>query len=120
MTQDIPTPPPEDIKKAERAILKKYWQSNLRLMAILLLVWAFVGLGCGVVFADYLNQYHLPGTGYPLGFWFAQQGSIVTFVLLILVYAILMNRLDRTHHEERDALFPDRQPEGKSYSGEGI
>lgn len=120
MTQDTPTPSPEEIRRAERTILKKYWQSNLRLMGVLLLVWAAVGLGCGVLFADVLNQYNLPGTGYPLGFWFAQQGSIVTFVLLILVYAILMNRLDRIHHEEREALHPEGELKGESYSGEGI
>ncbi|MEX0332706.1 MAG: DUF4212 domain-containing protein [Puniceicoccaceae bacterium] len=120
MTNDIPTPSREEIRRAEGRILKKYWQANLRLMGILLLVWSAVGLGCGVLFADVLNQYKLPGTGYPLGFWFAQQGSIVTFVLLILTYAILMNRLDRIHHDEREALVHREEPEGESYTGEGI
>ena len=120
MMRDTHTPEPADTEKAESAILKKYWQSNLRLMGILLLIWAFVSLGCGVLFADYLNQYHLPGTGYPLGFWFAQQGSIVAFVVLILIYALAMNRLDRIHHEEREALFPNKKREGESYSGESI
>ncbi|MEX0325882.1 MAG: DUF4212 domain-containing protein [Puniceicoccaceae bacterium] len=120
MTNDTPAPSPEDIHRAEGKILKKYWFANLRLMGILLLVWAAVGLGCGVLLADILNQYKLPGTGYPLGFWFAQQGSIVTFVLLILVYAIRMNRLDRIHHDEREAIHPTVEPKGESYSGEGI
>ena len=69
-------------------------------MVILLLVWAAAGLGAGVLFADRLNAYTLPGTGFPLGFWFAQQGSIIAFVLLILVYCLLMNRIDAEHHEE--------------------
>ena len=72
-----------------------YWRTNLRLMIGLLIVWAFAGLGCGILWADFLNQWSLFGTGYPLGFWFAQQGSILIFVLLILIYAVTMNRLDR-------------------------
>lgn len=74
---------------------RQYWRANLRYLAILLSIWAFVSLGCGVLFADWLNQYRLPGTGFPLGFWFAQQGSIYVFVVLILAYMVLMNRLDR-------------------------
>jgi len=86
-----------------KASLERYWRSNLRIMAALLFVWAFVSLGCGVVFADWLNQFRLPFTGFPLGFWFAQQGSIVVFVICILVYCLAMNRLDNRHHEERIA-----------------
>jgi len=84
--------------------LDRYWRSNLRLMAALLAVWAFISLGCGIVFADWLNRFHLPLTGFPLGFWFAQQGSIVVFVLCILVYCLAMNRLDERHHQERVAI----------------
>ena len=69
-------------------------------MVILLFVWAAVGLGAGVLFADRLNAYTLPGTGFPLGFWFAHQGSIIAFVVLILVYCLLMNRLDERRHRE--------------------
>ncbi len=81
-------------------------------VAGLLLVWAFVGLGCGVLFADWLNQFHLGG--FPLGFWFAQQGSILVFVLLILVYALAMRALDRRHHEELEALRRDRREHGET------
>lgn len=97
-------PPPDLRDPAVHASLDRYWRSNARLTLALLLIWAFVGLGCGVLFADVLNQYRLPGTGYPLGFWFAQQGSIVAFVLLILVYCIFMNRLDARHHAEIEEL----------------
>lgn len=117
MTADTPTP--TNITREEDAILKRYWRSNLRLMGVLLLLWAAAGLGCGVLFADSLNRFNLPGTGYPLGFWFAQQGSIIVFVLLILVYAVLMNRIDRAHHAEREALRPSGD-EAESFTGEGI
>ncbi len=80
------------------AAIDRYWRSNVRLMAVLLLIWAVAGLGCGVLFADALNGFQLGG--FPLGFWFAQQGSIVVFVLLILVYALVMNQLDARHHRE--------------------
>lgn len=73
-------------------------------MAALLVIWAGVSLGCGILFADWLDQWKLPGTGYPLGFWFAQQGSIVVFVMLILAYCIVMNWLDRLHHEELERI----------------
>jgi putative solute:sodium symporter small subunit len=84
----------------------RYWRANVRIMAILLLIWASVGLGCGVLFADTLNQWSLGG--FPLGFWFAQQGSILVFVLLILVYALLLNRLDRRYRQPEPAA--DRDP----------
>ena len=72
--------------------MQGYWRKNVTIMIVLLTIWAFVGLGCGVLFADWLNQFSLGG--FPLGFWFAQQGSIIVFIILILVYAILLNRLD--------------------------
>lgn len=94
-----------DLQRPEvHAALDRYWRSNVRIMAVLLVVWASASFGCGILFADWLNQFYLPGTGFPLGFWFAQQGSIVVFVLCILVYCLLMNRLDRRHHEELEAL----------------
>ena len=82
------------------AALRSYWRKNVMIMIVLLVIWAAAGLGCGVLWADWLNQFKLPGTGFKLGFWFAQQGSIIVFVLLILVYCVLLNRLDRKHHDE--------------------
>ena len=116
MSDSDPTSHPSD---QEAAILSSYWRGNLRLMGLLLLIWAIVGPGCGVVFADFLNQFTLPGTHYPLGFWFAQQGSIVVFVILILVYAVLMNQHDKRHHADREALAP-KAPEPEHYRGSGI
>jgi putative solute:sodium symporter small subunit len=73
-------------------------------MAGLLVLWAAASFGCGILIADWLNQFRLPFTGFPLGFWFAQQGSIVVFVLCILLYCIAMNRLDRRHHDELERI----------------
>ena len=75
----------------------EYWARNLRYLRILLLIWFAVSFGCGILFADALDAVRIPGTGFGLGFWFAQQGSIYVFVVLIFVYARLMNRLDREY-----------------------
>ena len=72
-----------------------YWRSNLRCLGLLLSIWFFVSFGCGILFVDFFNRFHLPGTGFKLGFWFAQQGSIYCFVVLVFAYAAWMNRLDR-------------------------
>lgn len=73
----------------------EYWRANLKVMGVLLSIWFAVSFGAGILFARPLNAVELPGTGFPLGFWFAQQGSIYTFVVLIFVYVAVMNRLDR-------------------------
>ncbi len=69
-----------------------YWRANLRYLAILLTIWFAVSFGCGILFVDELNRLRIGGA--KLGFWFAQQGSIYVFVVLIFVYVYLMNRLD--------------------------
>ena len=81
---------------------RRYWRTNVCVMVVLLAAWAFVGPGCGILWADWLNGVGRIG-GVPLGFWFAQQGSIATFVVIILVYAIAMNRLDARYHRETRA-----------------
>jgi putative solute:sodium symporter small subunit len=74
-----------------------YWRANVRIVAGLLVIWFLVSYGCGILFVDLLNRVRIPGTGFKLGFWFAQQGSIYVFVLLIFYYVWRMNRLDREH-----------------------
>ena len=103
-TTDTPPPAPDLHEPHIHAALERYWRSNLRVMAGLLVVWAAVSFGCGILIADWLNQFRLPFTGFPLGFWFAQQGSIATFVVCILVYCVAMNRLDKLHHEEIERI----------------
>jgi putative solute:sodium symporter small subunit len=85
--------------------INRYWRRNIAIMSVLLLIWAAAGLGAGVLWADTLNAWSLGGI--PLGFWFAQQGSIIVFVVLILIYAVLLNRLDRQHHAELSTLRRD-------------
>ena len=72
-----------------------YWARNVRYVTALLLVWFIVSYGFGILLVEPLNRIYLVGSGLKLGFWFAQQGSIFVFVVLIFVYAALMNRLDR-------------------------
>jgi len=72
---------------------KAYWRANLRILAILMLIWFVVSFGCGILFVEPLNQIKLGG--FKFGFWMAQQGSIYVFVALIFVYVRQMNKLDR-------------------------
>ncbi|MBI5556846.1 MAG: DUF4212 domain-containing protein [Deltaproteobacteria bacterium] len=73
--------------------LRRYWRKNLSLMAVLLFIWALVSYGFGIIFVDQLNTIRI--AGFPLGFWFAQQGSIYVFVILIFVYHFRMKKIDR-------------------------
>lgn len=70
-----------------------YWKENLRYLLILLSIWFAVSYGAGILFKEALDSIKLGG--FPLGFWFAQQGSIYVFVILIFVYVHLMNKLDK-------------------------
>ena len=70
-----------------------YWRKNLLYLFILIAIWALVSFGFGILFVDQLDAIRIGGFG--LGFWFAQQGSIYVFIILIFVYVFLMNRLDR-------------------------
>lgn len=70
-----------------------YWRANLRLTAILLLIWFLAGFAAPILGIEWLNQFRVGNLG--AGFWMAQQGSIIAFVLIVLVYALLMDRLDR-------------------------
>ena len=75
--------------------LNQYWKTNLRYLAILLGIWFLVSYCFGIFFVDSLNQFRIGG--FKLGFWFAQQGSIYVFVILIFVYVRLMNKLDKKY-----------------------
>lgn len=79
---------------------KQYWKENLRYLLILLTVWFSASYGTGIVFRKLLDQFYIGG--FPLGFWFAQQGSIYVFVVLIFIYVRLMNRLDSKYGFDKD------------------
>mgnify|MGYP000474490606 CR=1 FL=1 len=75
--------------------MKAYWKENLSLMVKLLIIWFVVSFGCGILLVDVLNQIQIGG--YKLGFWFAQQGSIYTFVILVFYYTKKMGQIDRKY-----------------------
>ncbi|MFT4634206.1 MAG: putative solute:sodium symporter small subunit [Candidatus Pseudothioglobus sp.] len=87
----------DDVGRADQPLPNNsaYWHANLRLMCGLLSIWFLVSFGCGILWVDYLNQFHL--FGFKLGFWFSQQGAIYAFVILIFVYAWRMNQLDKAY-----------------------
>ncbi len=79
---------------------QQYWQANLRLLIICLIIWFVVSYGFGIILVEPLNSIQIGG--YKLGFWFAQQGSIYVFVALIFYYAWRMNKYDREFHVHED------------------
>ena len=80
----------ENVDKADG-----YWKENIRLVIILLIIWAVVSFGFGIVLVDVLNEFTF--MGFKLGFWFAQQGAIYVFVALIFVYAAKTHKLDQKY-----------------------
>ncbi len=79
---------------------RAHWRGNLRILAILLFLWAFVSFGCSIFLADTLDRIEF--AGFKLGFWMAQQGSLYTFVGIIGFYVWYMNRLDRKYDVHED------------------
>ena len=79
---------------------KDYWRANLKILIILLSIWFLVSFGFGIIFSDSLDQYQIGG--FKLGFWFAKQGSIYLFVVLIFIYLHLMNKLDKKYKDHND------------------
>ena len=77
-----------------------YWKETIALVRNMLIIWFVVSYGCGILFAPALNSIHLGG--YPLGFWFAQQGSIYAFIILIFWYARAMGKLDEKYDVHED------------------
>lgn len=80
----------------------RYWRQCLNIVYLILGIWAFISLGCGVLLRDTLDKL-MPKIGNaPFGFWMAQQGSIIGFLVLLLLYMVLMNSLDRKHGFDED------------------
>ena len=72
---------------------KEYWKANIKLLIDLLTIWLVIWFGFGIILSDFLDQFSIGG--FKLGFWFAQQGSIYGFVILIFVYVYAMKRLEK-------------------------
>ena len=79
---------------------QNYWRSNLKILSILLSIWFIVSFGFVIIWSDSLYQLQIGG--FKLGFWFAQQGSIYFFVILIFIYIYLMNRLDKKYKDKSE------------------
>ena len=80
--------------------MERYWKKNLQTLALLLFIWFLVSFGFGILWVEELNTNRMGG--FKLGFWFAQQGSIYSFVILIFIYVIRMNALDREFKVNED------------------
>jgi putative solute:sodium symporter small subunit len=80
--------------------MERYWKKNLQTLALLLFIWFLVSFGFGILWVEELNTIRMGG--FKLGFWFAQQGSIYSFVILIFIYVIRMNALDREFKVNED------------------
>ncbi len=80
---------------SDKTKLQRYWRENLRYLSILLFIWGFTSFGLSIAFVDELDKIRIGG--FKLGFWFAQQGSIYVFVVLIFVYVYIMNKLDKKY-----------------------
>ena len=77
-----------------------YWNANLIIVIFLLSIWFLSSFGAGILFSDYLDNFQIGG--FKLGFWFSQQGSIISFVFIIVIYCFLMNKLDKKYDSGGD------------------
>ena len=78
-----------------------YWKENIRILIFLLSIWFLVSFGFGILLSDWLDKFQIGG--FKLGFWFAQQGSIYVFIILIFIYIHLMNKLDKKYFGEKSS-----------------
>ena len=99
----------EEERAEKQQNAKAYWRENIRLLVTLMSIWFLVSFGAGILFRDFLDQFMLGG--FPLGFWFAQQGSIYVFIVLIFYYAWKMHRIEQLYQLDDDE---DEQGEGQA------
>lgn len=99
--ENLPRQSHHDSEVLSEANLRSYWRANIRVLCTLLAVWAFVAFGCGIVLGEWLDQFYIGG--FPLGFWFTQQGAMLVFVVLIFVYHFWMKRIERAHGVDDDS-----------------
>ena len=106
---NLPAHGSHDDDVVPEARVKAYWRANIKLLLILLAVWFTVSYGFGILLVDWLNRISL--FGFKLGFWWAQQGSIYVFVVLIFVYVALIGRIDRRFGVDDTGTKGDRKGE---------
>jgi len=82
----------------EKSVFKAYWKANIKILISLLIIWFLASFGFGILWSDELDQIQIGG--FKLGFWFAQQGSIYIFVVLIFLYVHLMDKLDQKYKKQ--------------------
>ena len=99
--ENLPRHSHHDDEVLSEANLKSYWRANVRVLITLLSAWAFVSFVCGIILGDWLDQFHIGG--FPLGFWFTQQGAMLCFVVIIFIYHFWMQRIERAHGVDDDA-----------------
>ncbi len=90
---ELPPAPETTTDQETEARASAYWRANIRLLILLMAIWFLVSFGAGILFRVFLDQWSI--AGYPLGFWFAQQGSIYVFIALIVVYVRLMRAIEK-------------------------
>jgi len=98
-----------DEKEIEEKEVNAYWRDNKRVLYTLLSVWLFVTFGCGLVLGDWLDQFSI--MGFPLGFWFTQQGAMLVYISLIFIYHLWMKRIEHRHGVDdlKNAVIADAQ-----------
>ena len=84
-----------------------YWQLNILILSILLIFWFLVSFGFGIIWSENLDKIKIGG--FKLGFWFAQQGSIYFFILIIFIYIYLMKKLDKRFYSHSDEIIKDKK-----------
>ena len=98
--ENLPPHSHHDSETLKEIDVEAYWRANVKVLVVLLSIWAFVSFGCGVLFSDWLDQFSIGG--FPLGFWFTQQGTMLCFVVIIFIYHIWMKKIERAHGVDDD------------------
>ena len=110
MATDVPEGSPGRAEAPRGGLAERsrgYWRANVRLQVALLAIWAVFGYLLSIIFAEPLNDVEIGG--FPLGYWFAQQGAIYVFVILIFVYAYVMDRVDHEYDVQEEEVGAARR-----------
>jgi|AZIJ01.1.fsa_nt_gi putative solute:sodium symporter small subunit len=113
--ENLPPHSHHDKETLSEVNVQSYWRANVKVLTVLLSLWALVSFGCGVLFSDWLDQFNLGG--FPLGFWFTQQGTMLCFVAIIFIYHIWMKKIERAHGVDDDEGSIDNHPTNQTGTG---